>query len=222
MILVIAYATGVISVLSPCILPLLPIIVGGSIQKNRFAPLLIAIGVVLTYACLSVLLSFSQTYIDVESIDQMGAVIFIVIGLILLIKPLHDLVGKFLLTPLTRLLGQSPSLKNYSHLGYLFMGASLGIAWAPCIGSSFGIVVGAAINNNQPLLTFLLFLTYSLGIVTPILLIGYGFKSVLLKNRMLLMKLSVKSTMIFGIISLFVGIVLLFKIDQIVGAYFLM
>ena len=98
MILVIAYATGVISVLSPCILPLLPIIVGGSIQKNRLAPLLIAIGVVLTYACLSVLLSFSQTYIDVDSIDQMGAVIFIVIGLILLIKPLHDWVGKFLLT----------------------------------------------------------------------------------------------------------------------------
>ena len=220
MLLLISYTTGLLTAFSPCILPIIPMIIGSTSKKNIFAPLLISLGLVISYAIFSVFISFSQQFINLDYFNYIGAVIFITIGLMMTVKSFNAWAVQRFLAPLSAKFSNNRFTQSADSISFLLMGLTLGIVWAPCIASTFGLIVGAAIQNNEPIFTFLLFLMYSIGIVTPILLISYGLKSIIIKNRNRFIRLSIQSQLLFGYSSIIAGIIFLFKLDQLISIYF--
>ncbi|MBK8120104.1 MAG: sulfite exporter TauE/SafE family protein [Sulfuritalea sp.] len=134
--IVVTYAAGMLTALSPCVLPLLPIVVGGAMQRHRAAPLLMGIGMTTAFAVTGWMLGALGPAMDLDAewIHQAAAISLIVFGIALWIDPLANLISR-LVQPLEnsadRLAG---AVGHQSPAAALFFGGLLGLAWSPCAG----------------------------------------------------------------------------------------
>jgi cytochrome c-type biogenesis protein len=170
-----AFIGGVLSFLSPCVLPLVPSYLGfltgmtmEEMQVNRrrafvhalwfvggFSVIFVALGA--TASALGALLQQYQTWIG-----RIGGVILIVFGLYL--------IGVFRPAFLLRERRLHLAEKPLGYLGSAFVGVAFGAAWTPCIGPILGgILTLAAAQSSVAQGTFLLFI-YALGLAIPFLL----------------------------------------------------
>ncbi len=165
--LILTYLAGVLTILSPCILPVLPFVFSraqGSILKNG-VPLLL--GMALTFSLLSGLAIAGGEWIGrANEIGRWVAMgLMAAFGLSLLFPHVSELA----LAPLTRLgsrIGQGSREEGFG--GSLLIGVSTGLLWAPCAGPILGLVLtGAATQGNVGSSVGLL-LSYSLGTATSL------------------------------------------------------
>lgn len=162
-----AFIAGVISILSPCVLPLLPVIFAYSTSKGKLRPLAIVAGLSLSFVFMGVITSafgslFQQYLIYLTAF---AGIIVILMGLTLL----FDL-GTF--NFLGNLSGKQ--FKENGLMGGLLLGISLGIIWIPCVGPILASILSlVAIEGDLLYGAFLLFV-YSLGLGIPMLVIAYS------------------------------------------------
>jgi cytochrome c-type biogenesis protein len=178
--LAIAFAAGLISFLSPCVLPLIPAYltflagstfkeveenVPGSRLRIFLASVFFVLGFSVVFSILGVLLQsvLSSVAFDARNIlAQIGGIIIIFFGLVLLgaikipaLQAEHKLKVKATKTP---------------YLTSFLFGAAFAVGWTPCVGAILGGVLTLAVT--QPALAFPLMLAYSLGLGLPFLLVG--------------------------------------------------
>ena len=93
----ITYTAGILTALSPCVLPLLPMVVGGAMQRHRAAPLLMGVGMTTAFAVAGWVLGAlgPAMELDAEWVHQAAAISLIVFGLALWVDPLANLVSLF-------------------------------------------------------------------------------------------------------------------------------
>lgn len=162
-----AFIAGVISILSPCVLPLLPVIFAYSTSKGKLRPLAIVSGLSLSFVFMGIITSvfgslFQQYLIYLTAF---AGIIVILMGLTLL----FDL-GTF--NSIGGLSGKQ--FKENGLMGGLLLGISLGIIWIPCVGPILASILSlVAIEGDLLYGAFLLFV-YSMGLGIPMLLIAYS------------------------------------------------
>ena len=177
----VALAAGLISFLSPCVLPLVPGylgFIGGSVAPrggSASAPgrgrlvggtLLFIAGFTLVFMAVNVLGGtvglFFLRYADV--ITRIMGVVIILLGLVF--------IGLFGLAQRTvRLQARG----NLGLIGALLLGIALGVGWTPCIGPTLAAILSVSYNMGDPGRAALLGLAYSLGLGIPLLLLAVGF-----------------------------------------------
>ena len=176
--IIVTYLAGVLTILSPCILPVLPFVFARSQQSFLKNGIPLLLGMCLTFSLFSALAIIGGEWIaDANEIGRFLALsLLTVFGLSLIFPEFSER----LLAPLTRLGSKIGSGTNSSFL----IGVSTGLLWAPCAGPILGIVLtGAAIQGNVGASIGLL-LAYSLGAATSLaiaLLIGNRFLGKFLK-----------------------------------------
>jgi cytochrome c-type biogenesis protein len=162
-----SFVAGVVSILSPCVLPLLPVILAYSADQSKFRPFAIVVGLSFTFIIMGIAASafgaIFQTYIQFFRI--LAELLIIIFGLAMLTD--YDLFGMF-----AQYTGNL-HVEKKGIFGGLLVGASLGIVWIPCVGPILGaILMGVAIEGNIVYgATHLLI--YSIGFAIPMLLIAY-------------------------------------------------
>ena len=213
---ILSFLAGSLTTLSPCVLPILPIIVGSSLSKNKFGPIFLAIGMIFSFTLLGIIVATIGNSIGLSSsvIRTLSAVIFIISSLVF-INSKADLLFKKITTPLAeRMNGKAGDSENTGLLGMVFMGALLGGIWAPCSGPTLGLAMGLALQEGSRLLATSYFFVFGIGASIPLLLIAYGLKNILNKNRGNLLAFGQKSKKIMGFGLLLVGISVLFGLDK--------
>ena len=173
----IAFGAGVLSFLSPCVLPLVPsylsFVTGMSLEDlkggvNRRTTLVHALLFVAGFSGIFLLLGASASFLGqflraYESwISRVGGILIIVLGL--------HLAGAFRLTPLMREKRVHLNDKPAGYLGTLGVGAIFGAGWTPCIGPVLGAILTFAASQEQFWSGVSLLLVYSLGLAVPFLL----------------------------------------------------
>ena len=147
-----AYAAGALTILSPCVLPLVPIVLSSAAQRQRFAPLALAAGLVLTFTATGfIVAAFGQALgIDTLIVRAAGAVVLCLAGLVLLVPRLQDLLTR-VATPLAAWAsGRQSALADKAGLwGQALVGALLGVVWAPCVGPTLGAAVALAAEGKD-------------------------------------------------------------------------
>lgn len=175
----ITYAAGVLTSLSPCVLPLLPMVVGGAMQRHPAAPLLMGIGMTTAFAVAGWILGAlgPAMGLDAAWVHHAAAISLIVFGLALWIDPLANLVSR-LVQPIAlsadRLAGE---VGHQSAAAALFFGGLLGLAWSPCAGPMLVSSLALVATGRDAGLGALLLGLFGLGAATPLVMAAYASRA---------------------------------------------
>ncbi len=160
---------GIISVLSPCTLPLLPAILAFSTKEGKYGPLAVIAGLVIAFTSMGVVTSaFGALLISYIPYLHLIASITIVLFGIVMLFDLQVFNWLFIFT------SKVHNSKKQGILGGVLLGLSLGIVWIPCVGPLLGsVLVLVAVHGNLAYGASLLFI-YSIGFALPMLIIAYS------------------------------------------------
>ncbi|MHB9117181.1 MAG: cytochrome c biogenesis CcdA family protein [Burkholderiales bacterium] len=172
-----ALGAGALSTLSPCVLPLVPILIGTAFNAHRLGPFALAAGVALSFTLVGVFVASlgASLGIDPGVFRQGAAVLLLVFGTILLSARLQE---RFALAA-SGVSGVGQSLLSRlsfdSLLGQLLLGLLLGVVWSPCVGPTLGAAVTLASQGQSLAQVALLMAFFGIGAGTP--LVGLGLLS---------------------------------------------
>lgn len=158
----IAFLGGLLTVLSPCILPVVPFLFAG-IDRTRSSILLTLGGMVLTFALISSLAVVSSEW--VIQANNTGRHVALVVMALFALSLISARISGWLASPFV-LLGNrlDPQTRNMSGpLGSLMIGVATGLLWAPCAGPILGVILTGAMLQGANEQTSLLLVAYGLG-----------------------------------------------------------
>jgi cytochrome c biogenesis protein CcdA len=211
-----AFLAGVLSVLSPCVLPLLPIVLGAAISEHRMGPAALAAGLTLSFAAIGLFVATLGYSIglDADVFRLFGAALFIVIGLVLAAPTLQ---ARFILfaAPLsgwteTRFGGfNTAGLKGQFALGLL-----LGAVWSPCVGPTLGAASVLAAQGKDLGQVAAVMAAFGVGAATPLLLLGLISREALMGWRKRLLEGARRGKMLLGVVLLALGVLIATGLDR--------
>ncbi len=173
--LALALLAGVVTIAAPCTLPMLPILLGASVgQTSRARPAFIALGFVLAFAAVALLLSWVTRSFDFDpNVLRTGATVLLLGFGILMIWPapfewLSIRIGGLVHT------GGSVAPARQGNLGGFILGTTLGLVWTLCAGPVLGSILTVVATSKDTAWASLLLLVYAIGAALPMLAIAYG------------------------------------------------
>lgn len=178
-----AYAAGALTILSPCVLPLVPIVLAGAAQQHRFGPVALAGGLVISFSLTGFLLATFGTLLglDGDGFHLFGAALLVLVGAVLLIPQLQDLVTRAA-TPLAAWAGKRQGrLSQFGLIGQAAIGVLLGLIWSPCVGPTLGAATLLAAQGHDLAQVAFVMVCFAVGIASVLLVLGMAARG--LTNR---------------------------------------
>ncbi|OIO55459.1 hypothetical protein AUJ46_01405 [Candidatus Peregrinibacteria bacterium CG1_02_54_53] len=214
-----AFLAGIITVTSPCVIPILPIILGSALKRNRFYPLFMVLGLAFTFSLLGVVFGSLGSFVGIgkRTLETVAIILLGFMGLVIVIKPLSNLFSQWT----GKLLAVAPaSGPSESPLQAFFVGSTLGVVWAPCAGPVLASILAIAAASKSVTTSFLLLFTYAVGAGIPMLLIAYGGQRAL-TGRRFVQQYAEMIKYVFGWILILTAILLYFGIFKKFEAFLL-
>lgn len=181
-----AFLAGLVTVLSPCVLVMLPIIVGTGLQRRWWYPLIVSIGLAFGFAVMGVFLSqlLASAGLSQGFMGDLTTGVLFVFGGVLLVDRASDAFSGLAtraLAPFTQRLGgvaRPDDVSGFSGaIAAFVLGCSLGLVWAPCAGPTMGAILTVAATQSLSQ-AFFLMAVYAAGNALPMLLVAYGGRAV--------------------------------------------
>jgi len=204
-------AAGSLTTLSPCVFPILPLVIGGAVQANRLAPVAMGAGMALSFAAIGMVLGLlgPALGIDGDSVRTAGAVLLIAFGLVMLI-PALDQRFSALMTPLASSANSaSAKLKPNSLWGALLLGGLLGLVWSPCSGPLLGSALALVASEGGALQGGLILGVFGIGAAIPLVVVAYASRSGFGSMRGWVMGHIGTIKKVFGVLLLLLGLAIL-------------
>lgn len=168
-----ALLAGVLSVLSPCVWPLVPIVMGSAAGAGRAGPLALAAGLSLAFALAGTVLSFAliSLGLDPELFRVLAAALLVAVAVPLLVPR----AGRWLnevLSRLTAVFNTTGTATTASWPAQLGVGLLLGLVWLPCVGPTLGAAIALASLGQKMLQSFVVMLAFGIGTAAALLAAG--------------------------------------------------
>lgn len=223
--LVLGYIAGLLTLLNPCVLPVLPIVLASALQAGRHGPLAIAAGLCVSFVTFGMLVSTVGYSIGLteQTLAQVGAVLMMVFGVVLLVPQLNERFATATATvgsSADDLLNTVQSSNSSTGMTQQFLGGVLlGAVWSPCIGPTLGGAISLASQGKDLGWAFLIMLSFGLGVSTIVLALGYGTAGAIGRRRETLQALASRAKPILGVSFLLVGLMIFFKIHYLIEGW---
>ncbi len=161
------FGAGIASVASPCVLPVLPIILAGAPDEHRARPALVVAGIALSFTAMGVVTSLFGGAIApvLPSLEKVVGVLVVAFGLLFL-------ADVNLFKRMTWL--QGIQARAQGQWAGLLLGLTLGLVWIPCVGPLLSGVLATVATKGSLATGVALLLVYSLGFAVPMLAVAYG------------------------------------------------
>jgi cytochrome c-type biogenesis protein len=202
--LALAFVAGLLTALSPCVLPLLPLVMG-SAARNRYGPTALAAGFVTTFTVIGVLLASLGTALGLSDtiVRSTSAALLVAAGVLMISHRLQDSAGRWL-SPLASASARLSAHADQGVGGQFFIGALLGGVWSPCVGPTLGAALGLATRGETLAHAAAIMAAFGLGAATLLLAAGYASRPVI-GQRLRLLQAGARGRLVFGIVLLLVG-----------------
>lgn len=211
-----AFLAGVLSILSPCVMPLLPLVLGAAASEHRWGPAALAAGLALSFVAIGLFVATVGFAIGLDGdVFRRGAAVLLVIFGLLLIVPAAQVRLATAAGPVSNWTEQRfGGFATTGLWGQFGVGLLLGAVWSPCVGPTLGAAsVLAAQGRNLPAVAITMLL-FGLGAALPMLLLGSFSREMLMRwrDRMIGLGKGVKAAL--GIVLLLVGVAILTGYDK--------
>lgn len=218
-----ALGAGVLSTLSPCVLPLLPVILGSAVHEHRYGPLAVAGGMALSFAIVGTFLAGAGARLGLgqSDIQFVAAIILTLIGVLLLSTSLQ---ARFAVATSaasgvgSRLLA---GLSVGGLRGQLVVGLVLGLIWSPCVGPTLGGVITLASQGVDLPHIVLMMVLFGIGAGLPIALLGMLSRQAMLAMKGRLQGAGAWGKKILGMLFIVLGVLMLSGQDKVLEAFLL-
>ncbi len=214
--LALSYAAGALSILSPCVLPLLPIVLFGVLQHSAWGPLVLAGGLAVSFALVGVFTASLGFSLGLDSFVLRYAVALVLLaaGVVLLVPAAHARLA--LVSGPVASVGQAmiDRIQPAGLRGQFLLGVALGAIWTPCTGPTLGAAIGLAAQSESLAKAASIMAVFSFGAVTPLLAIAYGSRQAAMARRDRLMRLSRAAKPLLGATLIVIGALVLSGLDK--------
>lgn len=219
----IALAAGVLSTLSPCVLPLLPVIIGSAIHEHRYGPFAVAVGMSASFAIVGTVLASAGARLNVGQGDfqLVAAIVLVLIGVVLLSKKLQE---RFAVAT-SGASGAGSQILSTLNIGGLrgqfLVGLLLGLIWSPCVGPTLGAAITLASQGRDLPQIVAMMAVFGLGAGLPIALLGMLSRQAMLKMRGKLQGAGSWGKSVLGVLFIAIGVLILTGWDKSVEIFLL-
>jgi len=207
---------GLLSTLSPCVLPIIPILLGSATNAHPKAPLALAGGLALSHALIGTALAWagSALGLDTTMFRQVGAAILGLLGLVLMSSSLQQRFA----TATSGIGNAGNTLISRMALdglgGQFAIGLVLGVIWSPCVGPTLGAAVVLASQGSQLPQVALLMGVFGIGAALPIVVLAYVSRGAMMQMRGKLMQAGKTGKMLLGAIMMALAVMILSGADK--------
>lgn len=218
---VFAYLAGLLTLINPCVLPVLPIVLASALNASRLGPVALAAGMSVSFVTFGVLVTaFGATIgLTQDLLAQIGAVLMIAFGTILVVP----LFARRFEMAVAGMAGGADSRMNSidasSVQGQFLGGLLLGAVWSPCIGPTLGGAIALASQGENLGYVTLIMVFFAMGVSTIILALGLGAREAIRTRTQSLRALAERSKPILGVTFITVGLMLFFNVHHIIDAW---
>jgi cytochrome c biogenesis protein CcdA len=215
-----AFLAGLLSTLSPCVLPLLPIVLAAAAGEHRLGPLALAGGIALSFVAIGMFVAtIGFSALDASVFRVLGGLIMIAIGLVLVVPQIE-----------VRFAAAAAPISNWTDnrfggfatagpTGQFLLGLLLGTVWSPCVGPTLGAASVLASQGKDLGQVALTMTSFGIGAATPLVVLGLLSREALLRWRNRLMAARKGGKMLFGGLLIVLGAMILTGLDKQLEAF---
>lgn len=213
--LVLAFFAGTLTVINPCILPLLPIVVAAAFANGRLGAAALLAGLVAGFATLGVLVNATGALFGIGegTLRNAVGVLLLIFAAILLIPALERRFSNLVAPVGAAGANLAARASNYGLAGQFMVGILLGAIWAPCSGPSVGAALSLAAEASGYLTAALRMTAFALGAALVLFLVAIGARSLAVRGDGV-SKIAPYAKKIAGSAFLIVGVMMLTGIDK--------
>ncbi|MEX3957561.1 cytochrome c biogenesis CcdA family protein [Trinickia sp. EG282A] len=210
-----ALLAGLFTVASPCVLPVMPILLGTSVERpSRGRPLLIIAGFIVTFTSVALMLGAVSTAVHVaqSALRDTAIALLGLFGLLRLWpRPYDWLVAR--IAPLLQV-GSGTSAGNGNAGGFV-LGMSLGAVWTPCAGPVLASILVLVVKAQNLEWSALLLILYAVGAAIPMLAIIYGGQY-MVRHVRLVARHAERLQQLFGVLIILTALAIYLQYDVLV------
>lgn len=172
-------AAGSLTTLSPCVFPLLPLVLGSALQGSRLAPVAMGVGMTVSFAGIGMVLGSigPALGIDSDTVRTAGAALLIAFALVMLVPALGEHFTRWMLPIASSANSVSARLDSGSLLGALLLGGVLGLVWSPCSGPLLGSALTLVASEGGVARGGIVLGVFGLGAALPLVAVAYASRS---------------------------------------------
>jgi cytochrome c biogenesis protein CcdA len=206
--ILLGYLAGLLTIINPCILPVIPLTLASAASSGPRGPVALAAGMSLSFTVLGVATAAigPAAGLSPEAISQVGALMMVAFGLVLLVPRFNLAFSTAAAGVANYATRESARWSGDGNLAQFGGGALLGAVWSPCIGPTLGGAIALASQQASLGWATAIMLAFSLGVSTIILALSYGTREALGARRQNLRELSAWSKPIMGVVFVAVGV----------------
>jgi cytochrome c biogenesis protein CcdA len=212
----VSFIAGVLSTLSPCVLPILPLIVGGALTHSKWSLGALALGLAISYVVVGMFVATVGFSIglDGDVFRIVASILLIAIGIVLVSDKLqqwfamstasvgntgHSLIGRF--TP-------------RGAQGQLLLGLLLGAAWSPCVGPTLGTAILLASQGKDLGHVAKVMALFGIGAAIPLLALGFLSRELFMLWRGKMMNVSKQGKKLLGAVAIVFGVIMVSGLEK--------
>jgi cytochrome c biogenesis protein CcdA len=209
-------AAGSLTTLSPCVFPLLPLVLGGALQANRFAPVALGVGMAASFAGIGMLVGAAGPALglDGDLVRVAGAWLLVVFAVVMLVPAWSERFTTWM-TPLASGANAASSRLSGGSLGSaLLLGAVLGLVWSPCSGPLLASALTLVASEGGVARGGIVLGLFGVGAAIPLVAVAYASRAGFTRARgWVLARIGVIKT-VFAVLLGLMGLAILTGADK--------
>jgi cytochrome c-type biogenesis protein len=212
--LIFAVLAGILTVGAPCILPLLPILLGTSIgYTSKTRPIFIALGFIISFSVVALLLSYLVIHLNIrpDLLRKVAVVALAIFGMFLIWPTPFERLTVYLSGFINRASAASTTAGTGNFGGFV-LGLVLGLIWTPCAGPVLGSILTLIATQTDLAQASILLIAYAIGAGIPMMLVAYGGQAVTTKIRSIA-RYSTRIQQVFGLLILGLAVAMYLQYD---------
>ncbi len=218
-----AFLAGLVTTLSPCVLPILPMVASAASGRSALGLVALAAGLATAFTVVGVALASGGHLLGIEqeSLRVAAGTLMLLLGVVLLSSRMQDRFSRLAARLGARGYGALQNVHSDHPLAQFAVGGLMGVAWTPCVGPTLGAAIALAASGDGVASATAVMLCFSVAAVVPLTAAGLLSRGVFMRNRERLARAGHWGRIVMGVALVLVGALVLSGYDKLLESWLL-